>query len=96
MAEMTESEKKIVKKWQPIFEKCGNLTTDEQKTFLANTLEALHQKAANSGANDRTLALGDTLNVVDPSETHRLVISYDGDGNFNVIPQHKDWVNNIS
>ena len=94
MAEMTEDEKKIVKKWQPILEKCGNLSTNEQVTFLANTLEALRQKAVDS--NDKILALGDTLNVVDPSETNRLVVTYDGKGNFNVVPQHKAWVNNLS
>ena len=92
MAEMTEDEKRIVKKWQPILEKCGNLTTNEQNTFLANTLEALRQKSIDSSGNDRTLALGDTLNVADPTNTNRLVISYDQNGEFKVTRQHKGWI----
>lgn len=92
MAEMTEDEKKIVKKWQPIFEKCGNLTTNEQVTFLANTLEALRQKAIDSSGNDMTLAIVDTLNVSNPTGTNRLVISYDPSGEFKVTHQHKGWI----
>ena len=92
MAEMIEDEKKIVKKCGPIFEKCGNLTTNEQVTFLANTLEALRQKTVDSDSNDKTLALGDTLNVSNPTGTNRLVISYDPGGEFKITRQHKDWV----
>ena len=92
MAEMTEDEKRIVKKWQPILEKCGNLTTKEQTIFLANTLEALRQKSIDSSGNDMILALGDTLNVSNPTGTNRLVISYDPGGEFKVTHQHKDWV----
>ena len=89
---MTEDEKKIVKKWGPILEKCGNLATNEQITFLANTLEALRQKSIDSNSNNTTLVLGDTLNVVDPTNTNRLVISYGDSGDFKVVRQHKDWV----
>ncbi len=92
MAEMTEDEKRIVKKWQPILEKCGNLATNEQMTFLANTLEALRQKAIDSSGNDMTLALGDTLNVANPTNTNRLVISYDPAGELKVTCQHKGWI----
>lgn len=92
MAEMTEDEKRVVKKWQPILEKCGNLTTKEQTVFLANTLEALRQKTIDSDSNDRTLALGDTLNVADPTNTNRLVISYDPGGVFVITRQHKGWI----
>ena len=92
MAEMTEDEKRVVKKWKIILDKCGNLTTNEQVIFLANTLEALRQKSIDSSGNDRTLALGDTLNVADPTNTNRLVISYDPGGAFVITRQHKDWV----
>ena len=92
MAEMTEDEKRVVKKWKIILDKCGNLTTNEQVTFLANTLEALRQKSIDSSENDRTLAIGDTLNVADPTNTNRLVISYNPDGEFKVTHQHKGWI----
>lgn len=92
MAEMTEDEKRVVKKWQPILEKCGNLTTKEQTIFLANTLEALRQKSIDSSGNDRTLALGDTLNVVDITGTNRFVLEYDDNGVLCANHQHKDWV----
>lgn len=92
MAEMTEDEKRIVKKWQPILEKCGNLSTNEQVTFLANTLEALRQKSIDSDSNDKILALGDTLNVVDTTNTSRLVISFNPGGEFVVVSQHKGWI----
>jgi hypothetical protein len=49
-----------------------------------------------TGSGSYTLHQNETVNIVDPTETNRLVVSYDGKGNFNVIPQHKDWVNNIS
>ena len=92
MAEMTEDEKRIVKKWQPILEKCGNLTTKEQTIFLANTLEALRQKSIDSSGNDRTLVVGETLNVVDITGTNRFVLEYDDDQVLCANHQHKDWV----
>ena len=70
-----------------------NLATNEQIIFLANTLEALRQKAIDSDSNDRTLAIGDTLNVANPTNTNRVVISYDSNGNFKIIHQYKDWIN---
>ena len=96
--DLQDDVKKILIKWQPLIEKCGHLETLEEKLLLANTLEKLRETAYGSGdgSNSRVLHANETMNVVDPSETNRLVISYDGKGNFNVIPQHKDWVNNIS
>ena len=90
--------KKTLMKWQPIIEKCGHLETLDEKLLLANTLEKLRETAYGSGDGSRSQVLhaNETMNIVDPTETNRLVISYDGKGNFNVIPQHKDWVNNIS
>ena len=94
MAEqLTEEEDKIIKKWAPVFQKCGNLSTNEDKVFLANTMEALRQKAVDTNAHDRILAPGDTINVVTPTGTNRLVIYYDDNGDFKVVRQHKDWVN---
>ena len=70
----------------------------DENLLLANTLEKLRETAYGSGdgSHSHVLHANETMNIVDPTETNRLVISYDGKGNFNVIPQHKDWVNNIS
>ena len=86
----------IIEKWKILLEKCGHLETLEEKLLFANTLETLRNKAAGASGGDYILPDGETVNIVDPTETHRLVISHDGKGNFTVIPQHKDWVNNIS
>ena len=96
--DLQDDVKKILMKWQPLIEKCGHLETLDEKLLLANTLEKLRETAYGSGDGSRSHVLheNETMNVVDPTETNRLVISYDGKGNFNVIPQHKDWVNNIS
>ena len=96
--DLQDEVKKTLMKWQPLIEKCGHLETLDEKLLLANTLEKLRETAYGSGDGSRShvLHVNETMNVVDPTETNRLVISYDGKGNFNVIPQHKDWVNNIS
>ena len=96
--DLQDDVKKTLMKWQPLIEKCGHLETLDEKLLLANTLEKLRETAYGSGDGSRSHVLhaNETMNVVDSTETNRLVISYDGKGNFNVIPQHKDWVNNIS
>ena len=95
MAEqLTEKEDRIIKKWAPVLQKCGNLSTNEEKVFLASTLEKLRNETAASGS--YTLHQNETVNIVDPSETNRLVVTWDEKGGFNVVPQHKAWVNNIS
>ena len=96
--DLQDEVKKTLLKWQPLIEKCGHLETLDEKLLLANTLEKLRETAYGSGDGSRSHVLhaNETMNVVDPTETNRLVISYDGNGNFTVIPQHKDWVNNIS
>ena len=94
--DLPENEKKTIIKWRPLIEKLGHLETIDEQLLLANTLEKLRETAYGSGDGSHVLHANETMNVVDPTETNRLVISYDGKGNFNVIPQHKDWVNNIS
>ena len=94
--DLQDDVKKTLMKWQPLIEKCGHLETLDEKLLLANTLEKLRETAYGSGDGSRVIHANETINVVDPTETNRLVISYDGKGNFTVIPQHKDWVNNIS
>ena len=96
--DLQDDVKKTLMKWQPLIEKCGHLETLDEKLLFANTLEKLRETAYGSGdgSHSHVLHANETMNVVDPTETNRLVISYDGKGNFNVIPQHKDWVNNIS
>ena len=96
--DLQDDVKKTLIKWQPLIEKCGHLETLDEKLLLANTLEKLRETAYGSGdgSHSHVLHVNETMNVVDPTETNRLVISYDGKGNFTVIPQHKDWVNNIS
>lgn len=91
--DLKDDVKKVLIKWQPFIEKLGNLENLDEKLLLASTLEKLRHE---TGSGSYTLHHNETVNIVDPTETNRLVISYDPGGNFNVIPQHKDWVNNIS
>ena len=91
--ELSEDEKKLVKKWQILIDKCGNLSTDEQKFLLASTLEALRNKAAASGGSDIVLEDNGNLNVMNVPGTKRLVIGYDENGEFEIVHQRKDWVN---
>ena len=92
--DLQDDVKKILMKWQPFIEKLGHLENLDEKLLLASTLDKLRNE--NSASGSYTLHQNETVNIVDPAETNRLVVSYDGKGNFNVIPQHKDWVNNIS
>ena len=92
--DLQDETKKILKKWQPFIEKLGNLVNLDEKLLLATTLEKLRNENSSSGS--YTLHQNETVNIVDPTETNRLVVTYDGKGNFGIIPQHKDWVNNIS
>ena len=91
--DLQDDVKKVLIKWQPFIEKLGNLENLDEKLLLASTLEKLRHE---TGSGSYTLHQNEIVNIVDPTETNRLVVSYDGKGNFNVIPQHKDWVNNIS
>lgn len=91
--ELSEDEKKLVKKWQILIDKCGNLSTDEQKLMFASTLEALRNKAAASGGSDIVLEDNGNLNVMNVAGTKRLVLGYDEKGEFEIVHQRKDWVN---
>lgn len=91
--ELSEDEKKLVKKWQILIDKCGDLSSNEQKLLLASTLEALRNKATAAGGNNVVLADTDTLNVVNMDGTKRLVVEYDDNGELGVTRQRKDWVN---
>ena len=91
--DLQDETKKILKKWQPLIEKLGHLENLDEKLLLASTLEKLRNE---TGSGSYTLHQNEIVNIVDPTETNRLVVSYDGKGNFHVTPQHKDWVNNIS
>lgn len=91
--ELSEDEKKLVKKWLPLLEKCGDLTTNEQKLLFASTLEALRNKATAAGGSDIVLEDNGNLNVMNVTGTKRLVIGYDEKGEFEIVHQRKDWVN---
>ena len=91
--DLQDDVKKTLTKWQPLIEKCGHLETLDEKLLLANTLEKLRETAYGSGDGSRVLHKNETLNVVNPSETNRLVISYDEKDDFKVVRQRKDWVN---
>ena len=91
--ELSDDEQKLVEKWQPLFDKCGNLSTDEQKFLLASTLEALRNKASGAKGGDVVLEDNGTLNVLNVAGTKRLVVEYDDDGELCVQRQRKDWVN---
>ena len=92
-AELQGEMKKTFEKWQPILERCGHLEELEEKLFLANTLEALKNKAQGVQGIDYVLPDGGTLNVIDQTGTHRLVIEYDDNLVLCANRQHKDWVN---
>jgi hypothetical protein len=92
-AELKDDTKRILEKWQPILERCGHLEELEEKLFLANTLEKLTSKAQDVQGIDYVLPDGGTLNVIDQTGTHRLVIEYDDNLVLCANRQHKDWVN---
>lgn len=92
-AELQDEMKKTLEKWQPILERCGHLEELEEKLFLANTLEALMNKAQSVQGTDYILPVGGTLNVIDQSGTNRFVLEYDDEEVLCVKHQHKDWVN---
>lgn len=95
-SELKDEAKKILTKWAPIFDKCGHLEELDEKLFLANTLENLRAKAmsANGGSTESyTLQPNEVLNIVNTTGTNRLVLSYDEKGYFNIVHQHKDWIN---
>ena len=91
---LTEDETKMVKRWAPILEKCGNLATPKEKLYLANTLDAFRQSYNAANLKDRILEDGGTIYISNPTGTKRLAISYDDKGDFSITSQHKDWVNN--
>lgn len=91
--ELSTDEKNLVKKWQILIDKCGDLSSSEQKLMFASTLEALRNKAAASGGSDIVLEDNGNLNVMNVAGTKRLVIGYDEKGEFEIVHQRKDWVN---
>lgn len=92
-AELKDDTAKILSKWAPIFEKCGHLEDLDQKLFLANTLEALRNKAVGATNGDYVLSRDQELNVVNYNGTKRLVVGYDDNGELGVSRQRLDWVN---
>jgi hypothetical protein len=92
-AELKDDTKRILEKWQPILERCGHLEELEEKLFLANTLEALKNKAAGATNGDYVLSRDQDLNVVNYNGTKRLVVGYDDNGELGVCRQRLDWVN---
>ena len=92
MATNKDEANNILAKWQPLLEKCGHLETLEEKLIFANTLETLRNKATGAAAGDHVLPTGETLNVVNQTGTKRLVISLPKDGDFNIVHQHKDGI----
>jgi len=90
--ELKEDASKLIKKWQPILDKCGHLENLDEKLLLVNTLENLRNKAM-GGSGDYILAPDQELNVVNQTGTKRLVVSYDDNGELGVCHQRLDWVN---
>lgn len=92
---ITGEEENLLKKWEPVLSKCGNLSTDQEKLFLINTLETFRKKAAESvegQSRDLVLGPGKRVNVSNPDKTVRIVVQYDNSGMFSVTRQRKDWV----
>jgi hypothetical protein len=88
-------EENLIKRWEPVLSKCGNLTTDQEKVFLINTLETFRKKAVDAvegQSRDLVLGPGKRVNVFNPEKTTRIVVQYDESGMFAVTRQRKDWV----
>lgn len=90
-SELKEDASKLIKKWQPLLDKCGHLEDLDEKLLLVNTLENLRNKAM-CGSGDYILPDGETLNVVNQTGTKRMVVTLLPDGDFHFIRQHKDWI----